>query len=137
MDRVVSVAEMQEIEKLADAGGHSFAEMMNRAGLNLSRFVQSRYGDFENKTILGLVGSGNNGGDTLIALADMQNNGWKTCAVLFKSRPDKDPVLARAKSDGVKMLSLEEEGALQLWMPGYRKAASYWTGFLAQGSSCL
>lgn len=60
--RVVSVAEMRAIEQEADARGITYALMMQRAGEGVARIVQQRYHDVTSKVVLGLVGSGNNGG---------------------------------------------------------------------------
>ena len=68
MDRYVSVAEMISIEKAADAMGHTYPKMMAFAGKSLAEWVIDFYRIFDAPVVLGLVGSGNNGGDTLVAL---------------------------------------------------------------------
>jgi len=62
-DRLVSVAEMQAIERAADAGGHSFAAMMEAAGKAVATAVLARTGA---APVLVLAGPGNNGGDGLV-----------------------------------------------------------------------
>ena len=70
--KYVSVAEMISIEKEADAKGHSYADMMENAGRGLAETVHFRFGHLEDLRALGLVGSGNNGGDTLVACTFLQ-----------------------------------------------------------------
>jgi NAD(P)H-hydrate epimerase len=84
--KLVTVAEMQAIEREADQAGWSYAQMMNAAGQGLADLVHSFYGYEENPVVTGLVGSGNNGGDTLIALEALARNGWKARAYIVSQR---------------------------------------------------
>ena len=45
---LVSVAEMQELERRADATGHSFASMMELAGRSVAEVILQRYYSTEN-----------------------------------------------------------------------------------------
>lgn len=100
MQKLVSVAEMRDIEKAADAAGLSYAQMMENAGQSLADAVLAHSHD-RKKTVLGLVGPGNNGGDTLVALALLAKQGWKASAFLVGQRPKGDRLAARAKRAGV------------------------------------
>ena len=84
--KFVSVSEMQAIEKEASENGVSYQLMMQNAGEGVARIVDTRYGQFQESGVLGLVGSGNNGGDTLVALISLAKRGWKTNAYLSCSR---------------------------------------------------
>jgi hydroxyethylthiazole kinase-like uncharacterized protein yjeF len=91
MIKVVTVDEMRTIEAQAAQLGVSYEQMMDKAGQGVARYVLTRFNN-ENQTVLGLIGSGNNGGDTLVALATMAKSGWKTFAYLVKSRAEGDPL---------------------------------------------
>jgi len=67
MIKYVSVEEMVVIEKEADAAGLTYARMMENAGRGIADIVRGAYSQFEEGAV-GLVGPGNNGGDTLVAL---------------------------------------------------------------------
>ena len=84
--KLVSVAEMRAIEQEADANGLSYAQMMENAGHGLADEIQLLvYGEDEEREALGLVGPGNNGGDTLVALAHLAADGWRArCSVAFQ-----------------------------------------------------
>jgi len=86
--KFVTVPEMLAIEKEADANGLSYAEMMENAGGGLADVILDLYGEAEELEAFGLVGPGNNGGDTLVALEQLANNGWKTRAYLIKRKAD-------------------------------------------------
>lgn len=92
---IATVDQMRALEKRADELGHSYEKMMELAGTGIADFVDTRfYMEFEeeaDRTILGLVGSGNNGGDTLIALEELQGKGWITKAYIVKDRGADDP----------------------------------------------
>lgn len=100
MQKIVRVAEMQRIERQADAQGLSFAQMMENAGKALAGVVDDQYGYLDEGGALGLVGSGNNGGDTLVALAHLAADGWKATAYLVRPRPADDPLVRRVEQAG-------------------------------------
>ena len=88
MDRYLSVDEMISIEKASDSAGHSYPKMMAFAGKSLAEEVIKAYGEIEAATVLGLVGSGNNGGDTLVALKLLLDLGWDCSAYLTSGREE-------------------------------------------------
>lgn len=91
--RIVSVAQMVQLEKEANQGGFSYDEMMARAGKGLAETIHQSYYKNECQKILGLVGSGKNGGDTLVALTRLAETGWQAQAYLVKDRNQNDPLL--------------------------------------------
>ena len=95
---IATVEQMHALEKKADSLGHSYAKMMEMAGTGIADFIDTRfYMEFEedaDRSIMGLVGSGNNGGDTLIALRELQAKGWITKAYLVKERDADDQLIA-------------------------------------------
>lgn len=93
--RFVTVQEMLSIEREADRSGLSYAMMMENAGLGLAKVVHERYQHLHPGPVLGLVGSGNNGGDTLVALIHLIAWGWQTRAYLARPRPEADPLVTR------------------------------------------
>jgi hydroxyethylthiazole kinase-like uncharacterized protein yjeF len=102
--KLVSISEMHSIEQEADSNGLTFDMMMENAGHNLSREVmQLAYAqdDEEDIQVLGFVGPGNNGGDTLVALTHLAEKGWKARAYLVKRKAAGDPLIKRLEeADG-------------------------------------
>jgi NAD(P)H-hydrate epimerase len=88
--KLVSIEEMQMIEKEADAKGLSYDEMMAKAGYGLAEVVMETYTELEEKRVLGLVGSGNNGGDTLVALTHLAKNNWSATAIFLKGNQNQN-----------------------------------------------
>ena len=64
--KLVTVQEMQQLEKAADEAGHTYDTMMELAGRAVAELIQ-RHADVHDKRILILVGPGYNGGDGLVA----------------------------------------------------------------------
>ena len=94
--KLVSVAQMREIEKEADANGLSYEDMMENAGRELAYAVADLPYFFEEEEdieILGLVGPGNNGGDTLVALTHLAADGWTARAYLIKRKAKGDELV--------------------------------------------
>ncbi len=92
MIKVVTVDEMRTIEAQAAQSGVTYEQMMDKAGQGVARYILTRFNG-ENKSVLGLIGTGNNGGDALVALATLAKAGWKTYAYLVKPRADEDPLM--------------------------------------------
>jgi NAD(P)H-hydrate epimerase len=105
--KLVSVSEMQAIEREADASGLSYVEMMENAGLGLAERVLASHSQSGERKALGLVGSGNNGGDTLVALAYLASKGWQTAAYLVRPRLADDPLMARLEDHGGEIAAAE------------------------------
>jgi len=102
--KYVSVQEMISIEKAADAAGHSYSAMMEAAGKGLAEEVHSRFNHLSNKRIAALVGSGNNGGDALVALDYLGSWGWTITALLCRNRVEGDPLVARVIDRGGRLV---------------------------------
>ena len=82
--KIVTVEQMQAIEKSADAAGLHYDDMMRHAGEGIAEWVTSNLETHFG--VMGLVGPGNNGGDTLIALTALSHRGVRTLAFLAKTR---------------------------------------------------
>lgn len=108
--KLVSVMEMKAIEADADAHGYSYEKMMMKAGNELAKVVHKRYFKEEAKSVTGLVGPGNNGGDTLVALGALKTLGWTTCAVLLRPRAESDLTLQQYRDTEGEVLSCGTRG---------------------------
>lgn len=107
--KLVSTEEMMAVEKEADANGLSYAEMMENAGRGLAETVEDYYSSHKSNGILGLVGSGNNGGDTLVALALLSKWGWSATAYIVRERPKNDPLMERLISSSGSILEAADD----------------------------
>jgi len=103
--KLVTVSQMQAIEKEADAGGLTYDQMMENAGQGLADIILEIFEDEVEPEAVALVGPGNNGGDTLVALAALAAEGWKTRAYQVKRK--KDDLLKRFTEAGGEILSGE------------------------------
>lgn len=106
--KYVSVAQMQAIEREANASGLSYAQMMENAGRSLAEVILDEYGYLEEGGALGLVGSGNNGGDTLVALDYLTKDGWRATAAIMRPRPADDPLVTRLRESGGQVVDLNQ-----------------------------
>ena len=104
--KYMSVSEMQAVELEANACGISYEEMMEHAGKNLAQVILDDYGFLEEKGAVGLTGSGNNGGDTLVALAYLAQQGWQATAVIARQRPEADPLVERLEHIGGQIINM-------------------------------
>ncbi len=95
--KIVTVKQMQTIEKSADSKGTSYTQMMHNAGQGIADWILDNCHSFN--SVIGLVGSGNNGGDTLIALSSFAKYGFRTIAFLVKKRKN-DPLIENFIGDG-------------------------------------
>lgn len=91
--KLISVAEMRDLEEKADEAGYTYAEMMKTAGEGIARYIEKIYQIYAGSYVLGLVGKGNNGGDTLVALTSLQSLGWHTRVILIHERTKGDALV--------------------------------------------
>ncbi len=98
--KLVTVTEMQTVERQADASGLTYAQMMENAGRSLAEIVHGCYGMPKPGTVLALVGSGNNGGDALVALRHLAGWGWRASAYLVRPRETGDPLVSALQEAG-------------------------------------
>ncbi|NPA06065.1 MAG: NAD(P)H-hydrate dehydratase [Chloroflexi bacterium] len=103
MPPLVTVAQMRALEQQANARGWTYADMMEAAGRGLAEVVRDLYAAVTQRTALGLVGKGNNGGDTLVALAHLAEWGWEVSAYLVRPR-EGDPLVERVRNAGGRIL---------------------------------
>jgi ADP-dependent NAD(P)H-hydrate dehydratase / NAD(P)H-hydrate epimerase len=85
--KLVTVDQMRRIEAASDAQGHTYAQMMERAGQAVACVIQTRL-DVRGQRILVLVGTGNNGGDGLVAARHLHDAGAEIGVYLLKPRAD-------------------------------------------------
>ena len=90
--KIVSVTEMQRLEKEADAAGQSYAAMMEQAGTALAGAIQDSFGRSADRSVLVLAGPGNNGGDGLVCARHLSDAGFRVRVYLWKRRtgPEED-----------------------------------------------
>jgi len=131
--KYVSVAEMIAIEKESDRSGHTYERMMENAGRGLARVVHERYGHLQPGSVAGLIGSGNNGGDTLVALAYLSAWGWLTNAYLVTPRAVEDPLVRRFVEAGGYLVDSEFDTDYQQLENTLRASSILLDGILGTG----
>ncbi len=89
--RILTVAKMKELESQADAHGVTYAMMMTRAGCGVGNLITRKFPG--GGRALALIGSGNNGGDALVALRFLAEKGWQVAAYLVRPRNHNDPLI--------------------------------------------
>jgi NAD(P)H-hydrate epimerase len=107
--KLVTVSQMKAIEKEADARGLTYDQMMENAGRGIADIILGLYTDESDSEVVGLVGSGNNGGDTLVALTGLAINGWKARAYLVKRK--KDDLVKRFIEAGGELIGAQKDDA--------------------------
>ena len=118
MIRAHAVETVREVEAQAMAGLPE-GELMQRAAQGLAEVAAARLEDSDGSTVVGLVGSGDNGGDTLYAVAHLAESGY-ACAVVVVAAGGRDALrqeaLEAAEDAGtiVHVAADDEEAAAQV-----------------------
>jgi NAD(P)H-hydrate epimerase len=131
---LVSVKEMQAIEAEADAKGVSYAQMMQNAGTALALVVANLFLDENEKVVLSLVGSGNNGGDALVAMNVLMEEGWQATAYVVRPRADDDLLVVSFKEKGGKLITVDQDGDFYLLDEAIRSSSLILDGVLGTGT---
>lgn len=108
--KVVSVAEMTRLDEEAQKQGVSIPFMMENAGRLVAQEIEKRR-PIAGKSVLVLVGPGNNGGDGLVAARYLKVAGAKATAYLW-DRKGEDKALASAKDEGVVIFADKDNATL-------------------------
>lgn len=111
--KLVTVDEMIAIEQEADSRDLTYKRMMENAGLGLARVIDEEYQIYAGEGVLGLVGSGNNGGDTLVALEHLAKMGWRTAAYIVRPRSMDDPLLLRFMKSGGRLYRASDDPKME------------------------
>ena len=130
---IVSVSEMKAIEEEANANGFGYDQMMHRAGISMAHIVLKRFSGPGPHQVLGLVGSGNNGGDTLIALSMMQKSGWKSVACLAKERLHDDPLITAFLDAGGRIINYGKTDSQEKLIRSIQQSTVILDGILGTG----
>jgi hydroxyethylthiazole kinase-like uncharacterized protein yjeF len=112
--RIVTTEEMRQLEQAADASGVSYAQMMESAGQAVALACQ-RALDVTGRSILVLVGPGNNGGDGLVAARYLAEAGAEVVCYIWKRNVEGDANFARVEGLGLSVIwPREDEGWQEL-----------------------
>ncbi len=86
--KLLTSAEMRELEERAEAAGVSTDTLMENAGLAVAQEIWMQLGSLEDRRIAVLVGPGNNGGDGLVAARHLFEWGAQVRAYALRERND-------------------------------------------------
>jgi hydroxyethylthiazole kinase-like uncharacterized protein yjeF len=132
--KLVTVSEMRTIEQEADANGLTYAQMMDNAGAGLAKIINEFvYDEDERPGVVGLVGPGNNGGDTLVALAHLAAQNWQVRAYLVNRSGDKDPLIERLRQAGGEITSATQDKNYEMLVAFIGTATVVVDGILGTG----
>ncbi len=106
--KLVTVDDIRKIELAADRSGLSYAQMMQNAGRGVAEVVRDYFQD-DGLRALALVGSGNNGGDALVALTVLMEHGWRASAYLVLPRQVDDPLIKTFVDAGGELLQQPDD----------------------------
>ena len=108
--KVVTVEQMRTIERATDAIGTSYSQMMENAGRGVAEVLMDRMA-VNGRSVVILVGPGNNGGDGLVAGRYLAQAGALVTFYLFKPRPADDVNLERIQDMDLHIeTAAEDEG---------------------------
>ena len=132
--KITTIQDMKHLEQKANAAGLPYKQMMENAGNGLAAVLLKRIGSSDRSTlIIGLVGPGNNGGDTLIALDGLATAGWHTISFCYKRDIEKDGLCQKLKSAGGVVVSANEEALEKILGESVYKKIYMLDGFLGTG----
>jgi NAD(P)H-hydrate epimerase len=125
---------MRAVEQEADSNGLTYSQMMENAGSGLAQAVlDTVYEEDDQPDVLGLVGPGNNGGDTLVALAHLAAKGWRTRAYLVNRPLENDPLIERVHAAGGEVSTAQQDTNLEMLSAFIGSATVIMDGILGTG----
>ena len=107
--KLFTVAEMISAEKAAHSTGHSYSDMMERAGKGVADAINARH-PVADQHVLILIGPGNNGGDGLVAARHLALAGASVVCYLLKPRdPAQDDNFAQVQAMSLRILHAAQD----------------------------
>lgn len=116
--KLVTAAEMRELEAAAIAAGTSERQMMEEAGLAVAQEAWMLLGSLEGRRIVALAGPGNNGGDALVAARHLADWGAEVAVYIPRKRRD-ESLLEELRERDIAIGAGEDDpgfGALDGWL---------------------
>jgi NAD(P)H-hydrate epimerase len=110
--KITTTDQMREIEKKADSQGLTYAIMMENAGKAVAQEIRKRFGA-RDKSVLVLVGPGNNGGDGLVAARHLHDEGAKVRLYLWKRKLRGDDNFRLTQDRQIPYLRADDDEDLQ------------------------
>ena len=107
--KVVTTAEMIELERRSDAAGVPPSILMEHAGLAIARHIYGLIGNVAGRDIVVLVGPGNNGGDGLVAARHLRDWGARVCVYLPTKRKGNDKNFQLVKERVIRIVLAESD----------------------------
>jgi NAD(P)H-hydrate epimerase len=109
MPRVFTVAEMRALEAAADRAGVSYALMMENAGRAVAEALLAHLDDLAAHKFLVVCGSGNNGGDGLVAAHYLSNAGARVTVYCVRSPDEADPKVQRLRAKSILLADAQND----------------------------
>jgi hydroxyethylthiazole kinase-like uncharacterized protein yjeF len=108
--KVLRVEEMLAVERAADAGGLTYDQMMENAGIAIVEVILELWPEAVSWDVLILAGPGNNGGDGLVVGYHLKRAGAEVTVVLTKDRSSDDQNYTRLKASGARIMLVGDAG---------------------------
>jgi NAD(P)H-hydrate epimerase len=124
--RLLTAAEMRELDRATIEGGHATGEaLMERAGAGVAEAMERRYGPALALRVVVLCGTGNNGGDGFVAARHLRARGAEIQVALIgereRVRGDALVHLERLEREGTAVTAVAAEEALLRMLSARRR----------------
>jgi ADP-dependent NAD(P)H-hydrate dehydratase / NAD(P)H-hydrate epimerase len=86
--KVLTAAQMREVDRLTIQGGIPSLELMENAGRRVLEVLEREFAPLQSQRILVLCGKGNNGGDGLVVARLLRRAGVEQVYVVLAAQPD-------------------------------------------------
>ncbi len=131
--KLVTVEQMRALEAAAVEAGTSEAELMERAGIAVAQETWINMGAVEGRTAIVLAGPGSNGGDGIISAISLKEWGAESAVYLVGDRPADDPLVQRARNEGIEVLAAADDPDCEQLIEAMRGAQGIVDALLGTG----
>lgn len=116
MMKILSCAQIREIEERADKNGISYLRLMENAGSACASVIRKRFDKTDLRRVTVVCGKGKNGGDGFVIARKLNENGYSVNVILALGVPAADTaaeMLSRLKNTGVNIELYDEKNEKQ------------------------
>jgi len=110
--KILTASQMHQVEQDCAKIGISTSVLMENAGRAVAEEVRKILGSLDQRSILLLIGPGNNGGDGLVAARYLHDWGAKVTLYLYSQRTPDDPNFKLVQERGITSVEITQDESL-------------------------
>lgn len=112
MMKILTSAQIKELESKADESGISYLRLMENAGAACAKVIRKRFDKTDKRNVVVVCGKGKNGGDGFVTARKLFENGYKVIVLFAAGMPvaeNSSEMLSRIREMDITFINYDED----------------------------